>query len=102
MRTGKKTQKEIAFEITEKLLQKVRNFSELSSYIKQTKGLELYTYRGKIRGVLYQNRKYRFSTLGITKERLLPLKRHQQRLEQLQLIKEMHQKTREQQMQRGQ
>lgn len=102
MRTpGKKLNKELACEMVDVLLQKVRNFKELATYIKQTKELEVYSYRDKVRGVLYQSRKYRFSTLGITKERLLPLERHQKRLEELQLIKEMHQKTRDQSMERG-
>lgn len=99
--SSKKLQKELASEMVDVLLQKVHNFKELAKYIKQKNELEIYTYRGEIRGILYQNRKYRFSTLGISKERLIPLERHQERLEELQLIKEMHKKTREQQMERG-
>ena len=95
---GKKSQKALVAEMVDMVLQKVRNFSELAHSIKQTKDLQIYTYRGKIRGVLYQERKYRFSTLGIAKERLLPLERHQERLEELQLIKEMHQKSRNHQL----
>ena len=96
MRTpGKKSHKELAFEMTETLLQRASNFSQLVGYIKQIKDLGVYTYRGKIRGILYQERKYTFSTLGISKERLLPLERHKKRLKELQLIKEMHKKTRE-------
>lgn len=95
---GKKSQKEIVSEMTATILQKARSFSKLEEYIKQVEELELYTYRGELRGILFKSRKYRFSTLGISREELLPLENHQKRLEELNLIKEMHKKTREQQM----
>ncbi len=91
----KKTQKEVVTEIVNELLQKAANFSQLVHYIKQTKGLEIYAYRGKIRGVLFNNMKWRFSTLGISKEKLLQLEKVQDRLNELALIKEMHKPTRE-------
>lgn len=39
----------------------------------EQENLELYLYRGKLTGVIYKGRKYRFRTLGIPKERLLAL-----------------------------
>ena len=94
MRMGvKKTQKELASEMVKELMQKVGNFSQLETYIKQNKELEIYSYRGKIKGVVFGNRKYRFSTLQVSKVKLQQLEKHQSRLDELRLIKEMHKGT---------
>lgn len=95
-----KTQKEVVADVVNELLQKAGNFSQLVQHIEETKGLEIYSYRGKIRGILFQNRKWRFSTLGVSKERLLQLDKVQDRLKQLNLIKEMHKATREKALER--
>lgn len=94
-----KTQKEVVAEIVNELLQKVGNFSQLVQYIEKTAGIEIYSYRGKIRGVIFQ-RKWRFSTLGVRKEKLARLEKVQDRLSQLSLIKEMHKPTREKELER--
>lgn len=51
----------------------------------ENEGLELYTYRGKVKGVI-ANRKYRFATLGITKEMLLSLDRFRQREQEIEQL----------------
>jgi hypothetical protein len=48
----------------------------------QASGLELYTYRGEIKGIKEQ-RKYRFSTLGISKEHLRSLDRLEQQWKEM-------------------
>lgn len=89
-----RTQKDVVAELVNELLQKVGNFTQLVHQIEKTKGLQIYSYRGKVRGVLYHNRKWRFSTLKVSKEKIILLEKVQSRLEQLSLIKEMHQATR--------
>ena len=91
----KKTQKELVADMVNDLMQKVGKFSEFTQQIQKTKDLKIYTYRGKIRGILYLERKYRFSTLQVPKEKILQLEKVQERLKQLSLIKEMHKGTRE-------
>ncbi len=95
-----KTQKEVVAEMVNKLLNNVGNFTQLVSNIEQTKGLEIYSYRSQIRGVLYQNKKWRFSTLAVPKEKILQLEIVQDRLKQLSLIREMHKPTREKELER--
>lgn len=46
--------------------------------------------RSKLKGVIYNNTKYRFSTLGINQEKILRLEKLQTRLEELKLIKEVY------------
>ncbi|PCI26392.1 MAG: hypothetical protein COB67_10095 [SAR324 cluster bacterium] len=47
---------------------------EFMHFLEQ-ENLELYLYRGKLTGVIYKNRKYRFSTLGVPKEQLWNLEK---------------------------
>jgi len=98
---SKISQKELVSQRVKLLMQEVGNFAQLKAFITQDDDLEIYSYRGKIRGVLYKERKYRFSTLQVTKEKLLQLSNHQKRLEELSLIKEMHKATRDKQMELG-
>lgn len=95
---GNKTQKEIVAELVQKLMEKVANFNQFTKEIKATETLKIYTYRSKIKGVLYQNRKYRFSTLNIPKDKIIQLEKIQNRLDQLSLIEETHKKQRNQNM----
>ena len=99
--SSKISQKELASQRVNQLMQKVGNFAQLKAFITKEDDLEIYSYRGKIRGVLYGSRKYRFSTLQVSKEKLLQLDKHQKRLKELSLIKEMHQKTKEQEKELG-
>ena len=91
-----KTQKETVKEIVEKLMKNVHNFGQLTKEIQAIDTLKIYTYRSKIKGIIFQNRKYRFSTLNIEKEKILQLEKIQGRLNQLSLIEETHQKQRNQ------
>lgn len=90
----KKTNKELVSDLVKDLFKSVGNFNKFVQKIKNTTGLQIYTYRGQIRGILYNDKKYRFSTLGISKEQLLQLDKVKSRLQELKLLKEMHQNTR--------
>jgi hypothetical protein len=63
---------------------------ELIEKIEQEKELNIYTYRSKLKGIIYNNTKYRFSTLGISQEKILRLEKLQIRLEELNLLKEVY------------
>jgi hypothetical protein len=89
---NEKTQKEIVSEMVQKLMINVNNFSQFTKEIKAIETLKIYTYRSKIKGVLYLNRKYRFSTLKIPKEKIIKLEAIQKRLNQISLIEETYQK----------
>lgn len=93
---NEKTQKEIVSEMVQKLMLNVKNFNQFTNEIKAIETLKIYTYRSKIKGVIYLNRKYRFSTLKIEKEKIIELEKNQKRLNQLSLIEETHQKQRNQ------
>lgn len=93
---NEKTQKEIVSEMVQKLMLNVNNFSQFTKEIKAIETLKIYTYRSKIKGVLYLNRKYRFSTLNIPKEKIIQLEAIQKRLNQISLIEETYQKQRNQ------
>ena len=79
-------------------MEKVANFNQFTKEIKTIENLKIYTYRSKIKGVRYQNRKYRFSTLKISKDKIIQLEKIQDRLNQLSLIEETHKKQRNQNM----
>ena len=91
-----KTQKETVAEMVQNIMKNIDNFSQFTKQIKDIETLKIYTYRSKIKGVLYQNRKYRFSTLNIAKDKILQLEKIQNRLNKLSLIEEMHNKQRNQ------
>jgi hypothetical protein len=91
-----KTQKETVAEMVQNIMKNIHNFSQFTKQIKGIETLKIYTYRSKIKGVLYQNRKYRFSTLNIAKDKILQLEKIQNRLNKLSLIEEMHNKQRNQ------
>lgn len=91
-----KTQKETVAEMVQKIMKNIDNFSQFTKQIKAIETLKIYTYRSKIKGVLYQNRKYRFSTLNIAKDKILQLDKIQSRLNKLSLIEEMYNKQRNQ------
>lgn len=85
-----KTQKETVAEMVQKLMENVTNFNQFTKEINTIGSLKIYTYRSKIKGILYNNRKYRFSTLKIEKEKIIQLEKIQNRLEKLALIEETH------------
>jgi hypothetical protein len=88
---NKKTNKELVFEKVNVLFDAITSHEELIEKIQQDKELQIYKYRTKLRGVIFNNNKYRFSTLGIGKEKIQRLEKLQARLEELQLLKEVYQ-----------
>ena len=76
LRTGEKpSQKQRVYEIVDRLFNSVSNFDDLVKAINQEKEIEIYSYRGKIKGVILKEngRKFRFSTLGFSKEKIQEL-----------------------------
>lgn len=73
-RTNSTTEKEQLREQVSKALDAATSKADFFSAL-ENQGLHLYTYRGKITGVRGAKRKYRFTTLGITKQQLLSLDR---------------------------
>lgn len=68
----KKLDKEKLRDAILKMLQYSKTKADFMRFLEQEK-LELYLYRGKLTGIVYKNRKYRFSTLGVKREQLLAL-----------------------------
>lgn len=87
---NKKTNKELVFEKVNLLFDAVSCQKELIEKIEQEKELNIYTYRSKLKGVIFNNTKYRFSTLGISQEKIQRLEKLQTRLEELKLLKEVY------------
>jgi hypothetical protein len=87
---NKKTNKELVFDKINLLFDTATSQKELIEKIEQEKELQIYTYRSKLKGVIYKNTKYRFSTLGISQEKILRLEKLQTRLEELKLLKEVY------------
>ena len=72
MGTHKKLDKEKLQKALFEMLDYSQTKDDFMRFLEQ-ESLELYLYRGKLTGVIYKGRKYRFRTLGIPKERLLAL-----------------------------
>lgn len=70
----KKLDKEKLQKAIFQMLEYSKTKDDFMQFLKQEK-LELYLYREKLAGVIYKNRKYRFSTLGIPKELLWNLEK---------------------------
>ena len=62
-RTGKNTDKEILTDVLKEHFNTAKSFDKFCTIIEK-KGFELYKYRDKVNGIIYNNRKYRFKTLG--------------------------------------
>ncbi len=84
----KPTQKEIVSEKIATIFRVTNNPVAIAQRIQEAKDIYIYTYRGIMRGVLYKKRKYRFSTLGIDKNKIQELEKIQERLYRLKLLKE--------------
>jgi hypothetical protein len=86
MPEGKLTQKEIVFEKVSKLFDSSTTKEELVRNIQESQDLSIYTRNGSIQGVITNgSRKYKFTTLGVSPDRLLRLERVHSRLEDLKL-----------------
>lgn len=82
---GIKTQKELVTEKIVNALQKSSNIEEFYCKL-QNEGLENYKYRNKTKGILFEGRKYRFSTLGLEQDIKQKLEFRLRELEKLQEI----------------
>lgn len=97
----KKTSKQKAFEMITVLFDQSKNMEQLIEKIKEQKEFEIYTYRKVIKGIVFERRKYRFTTLGIAPERILQLKKIQSRLRDLELLREISGRGRDSRGSRG-
>lgn len=80
-RSQKALDKEHLSDIAQEALKQTTRTKDFFKYLKN-KGLELYQYRTKIAGVFFNNRKYRFSTLGIGKKDLDRLQQKEEQIKQ--------------------
>lgn len=74
------TKKEILNQRVSEILAQSKSPKEFLLTLKSEPDFELYQYRGKITGIIYQNKKYRFTTFGIAKEELQKLRETHQRM----------------------
>jgi hypothetical protein len=85
-RTGSALQKEKVSEIVQQAVAHSKNIGDLRLLL-ESKGADLYFYREKPSGVIYNDKKYRWSTLKIEKKRIEQLiaiqKEKDMRMEQL-------------------
>lgn len=70
-RTGKMSQREMVQEIVEKCHRKSKSPEDFYARLKEQK-LETYVRGGKVYGVVFERRRYRFKTLGIEVEKISP------------------------------
>lgn len=68
------TKKEILKERVSKILAITNSPKEFLTRIKKEPDFKLYDYRGKITGLVFENKKYRFTTIGISKGDLQKLR----------------------------
>lgn len=71
-RTGKESDKDFLITELTTLFNKCTGFDSFVELVRSN-GFICYEYRNKIKGVIYNGRKFRFSTLGFDKERFLAL-----------------------------
>ncbi len=79
--------KQEAKTIVDQLLSHVNRLDSFIHQLSTHEDLDLYEYRGKIKGVIFRGRKYRFRTLNVDLERIRELERIAERLRQLSLIR---------------
>ena len=102
MPDGKRTQKEIVFQKVSGLFDSSTTKEELIRNIQESQDLSIYTRNGSIQGVIVNgSRKYKFTTLRVSSERLLRLERIHSRLEELKLLRETKSKRRKRSFERG-
>lgn len=99
-RTSNPTNKEIITSRIMDLYRQSTSEAEFYDLILQQDDIELYSYREKTKGVIYLGKKYRFSTLGIDKERFSELEIQEkteinQRLNELKSIQNKNNKNRD-------
>ena len=77
---------QLAIEVT-KITQTCKNFTELHTKLVHKK-IEPYYRYGRLTGVWLGSKKFRLSTLGVSKENLKKLTKEQERIESLEKSKE--------------
>lgn len=82
---GGKMDKERLSIATQQMLDCSSSALEFMTFINSQEKLEVYHRGGKIAGVIYYGRKYRFTTLGISKERLRALEEEKSKVKDLPL-----------------
>ncbi|MGB1295736.1 MAG: relaxase/mobilization nuclease domain-containing protein [Flavobacteriales bacterium] len=83
MNENTQTKKEYLKERVSNILNQSKNPKEFLLAIKAEAEFELYAYRGKITGLLYEGKKYRFTTFGISKEDLQSLRNENNRMQSI-------------------
>lgn len=76
------TKKEILKQRVSEILESIKNPKEFLMALKDESDFELYEYRGKVTGIIFEGKKYRFTTFGIAKERLQKLREQYLRMKQ--------------------
>ncbi len=75
-----KTDKEKLKSILSEIFSFSKSFDEFVVRVQEKKEFELYSYRGKVNGVIYKGRKYRFKTLGFEREKFFKIHQVEQEL----------------------
>lgn len=96
-RTGNQSDKEQINELVQLSFQDSSSRDDFFQKLLQ-QGLELYKYRNKVNGLLWNGRKYRFRTLNISEKQLAQLQKGSDRMSELQRI--MNQKSKGQDLER--
>lgn len=84
-RTGKKSDKEEVNELVQEAFSGSTSRDDFFQKLLE-QGLELYKYRNKVNGLLWNGRKYRFRTLNISEKQLAQLQKGSGRMAELQRI----------------
>jgi hypothetical protein len=84
-RTGNQSDKEQINELVQLSFQKSSSRDDFFQKLIQ-QGLDLYKYRNKVNGLLWNGRKYRFRTLNISEKQLVQLQKGSDRMSELQRI----------------
>jgi len=84
---GVLSEKQKVAQKVKQVAKKCKNLTELTQQL-QSYSIQTYERNDKLTGVMLGNRKYRLTTLGVTKEHLKQLTMEQQRLDGLVLLKQ--------------
>lgn len=80
-RSSKELDKERISRVVAEHLERSQKEKQFFLQLEKEEDLEIYTYRGKIKGIIFNGRKYRFSTLGIDKVKLDKLRSAEKEVE---------------------
>lgn len=96
-RTGNRSDKETVSSLIHECFEKSESRDNFYQRL-INEGLSLYKYRNKTKGLLYNNRKYRFTTLNLSEKQFAHLEKGDRRMDELKRI--MDKKSREQELER--